>query len=276
MSEKTLQKKNRRKALSITFIMGLSIIILLFSLGLTYHEPPIIHGVKVSFGNSDVQNNLMNSTPETQSVLPPKPSLVQSSPEIVENSALQETDVVYTDDQSEVNIDEQLANSTNEVENSVSEEQAEEKSEELFISEQTRKLVSNLVNNQDQEGESDADDRIIQDQGIVEGDPYANTYYDEKNSSGSGRSHGLNGRSLVDRGKQVQKCNEQGIVVVRISVDKAGRVVEALPLARGSTNLHPCLREPAIKTAMLHRWNEDPKAPSNQLGYIVVEFKVSQ
>lgn len=276
MSEKNLEKKNRRKALKITFIVGLSIIILLFSLGLTYYEPPISYGVQVSFGNSAIQKNLLNSKSETQSVLPSKPNLVQSSPEKIEKSEFQETEVVYTDDQSELNIDEQQVDSTNEIEESKPEEQVEEKPKEPVISDQTRNLVSNLVNNQDAEGESDTDDTIIQNQGIVEGDPYANTYYDDENSRGAGRSHGLNGRSLIDRGKQVQKCNEQGIVVVRISVDKTGRVVEALPLAKGSTNLHPCLREPAIKTAMLHRWNEDPKAPSKQLGYIVVEFKVSQ
>lgn len=276
MSEKNLEKKNRRTALKITFIVGLSIIILLFSLGLTYYEPPISYGVQVSFGNSDIQKNLLNSKSETQSVLPSKPNLVQSSPEKIEKSEFQENDVVYTDDQSELSIDEQLVDSTNAIEESKPEEQVEEKPKESVISEQTRNLVSNLVNNEDEEGESDIDDTIMQNQGIVEGDPYASSYYDEQNSSGAGRSHGLNGRSLIDRGKQVQKCNEQGIVVVRISVDKTGRVVEAVPLAKGSTNLHPCLREPAIKTAMLHRWNEDPKAPSKQLGYIVVEFKISQ
>ena len=276
MSEKNLEKKNRRTALKITFIVGLSIIILLFSLGLTYYEPPISYGVQVSFGNSDTQKSLLNSKSETQSVLPSEPNLVQSSPEIVEKSELQETDVVYTDDQSVLSIDEQLVDSTNEIEESKTTKQIEEKPKEPVISEQTRNLVSNLVNNEDEEGESDTDDTIMQNQGIAEGDPYANSYYDEKNSSGAGRSHGLNGRSLIDRGKQVQKCNEQGIVVVRISVDKTGQVVVAVPIAKGSTNLHPCLREPAIKTAMLHRWNEDPKAPSKQLGYIVVEFKISQ
>jgi hypothetical protein len=52
-------------------------------------------------------------------------------------------------------------------------------------------------------------------------DPYANSYY------GTGAQleaelASLNGRSISSRGKEVQKCNEFGTVVVQITVNRNG------------------------------------------------------
>jgi outer membrane biosynthesis protein TonB len=38
---------------------------------------------------------------------------------------------------------------------------------------------------------------------------------------------GLNGRSISSRGKEVQKCNEFGTVVVQITVNRNGNVIAA-------------------------------------------------
>ena len=93
--------------------------------------------------------------------------------------------------------------------------------------------------------------------------------------SGSG-GYGLNGRSLISKGAVRQECNEDGRVVVRILVDRNGKVVQATPGVKGTTNNAPCLLEPARKTALLHKWNLDAKAPSQQIGFVVVNFKLGQ
>ena len=86
--------------------------------------------------------------------------------------------------------------------------------------------------------------------------------------------YGLRGRSLVNKGKVQQECNEEGTVVVKIEVDKSGKVIKATPGVQGTTNTHPCLLEPARRTAFLHKWNFDSKAPSRQIGFVVVNFKL--
>ena len=65
-------------------------------------------------------------------------------------------------------------------------------------------------------------------------------------------------------------------MVVRITVDQQGNVVNAEPGVKGSTNVHPCLLTPARKTALLHKWFPDANAPSKQVGFVVINFKLSE
>jgi hypothetical protein len=53
-----------------------------------------------------------------------------------------------------------------------------------------------------------------------------NSYYGS-GGTGNGSSWGLNGRSISSRGKEVQKCNEFGTVVVQITVNRSGNVIAA-------------------------------------------------
>lgn len=113
-------------------------------------------------------------------------------------------------------------------------------------------------------------------QGKPNGDPYATSYYGSPGSGSGTGDYGLNGRSLVNKGKVKQECNEEGRVVVKIIVDRNGKVVSADPGQKGTTNTHPCLMEPAKKTAFMHRWNLDSNAPSQQVGFVVVSFKLGE
>ena len=53
-----------------------------------------------------------------------------------------------------------------------------------------------------------------------------------------------------------------------------GNVINAEPGVKGSTNVHPCLLEPAKRTAFLHKWFSDENAPDSQTGFVVVNFKL--
>ncbi|MET2984433.1 energy transducer TonB [Aureibaculum conchae] len=117
----------------------------------------------------------------------------------------------------------------------------------------------------------DGDDNGSGDKGSLDGNPYGNSYYGS--GSGSGGGYGLNGRNLTKSGQGFkQDCNEYGKVVVRIEVDKNGRVIKATPGVKGSTNTDPCLLAPAKKSAMSFRWNADSKAPTKQIGFVIVSF----
>lgn len=124
---------------------------------------------------------------------------------------------------------------------------------------------------------SEGDDNRAGDKGQPDGDPYATSYYGSPGSgSGGSGGYGLNGRSLVSKGKVQQECNEAGRVVVRIVVDKNGKVISAKAGVKGTTNNSPCLLEPARKTAFKHKWNLDSNAPSQQVGFVVVNFKLGE
>jgi len=123
---------------------------------------------------------------------------------------------------------------------------------------------------------SEGDDNRAGDKGSPDGDPYATSYYGSPGSGSGTGGYGLNGRSLVSRGKVPQECNEAGRVVVKIVVDKNGNVISAEPGVKGTTNNSKCLLEPAKKTAFKHKWNLDSNAPSQQVGFVVVNFKLGE
>ncbi len=123
---------------------------------------------------------------------------------------------------------------------------------------------------------SEGDDNRAGDKGFADGDPYATSYYGSPGSGSGTGGYGLNGRSLSSKGAVKQECNEEGRVVVKIIVDRNGNVVSAQPGVKGTTNNSPCLLEPAKKTAFKHKWNQDSNAPSQQVGFVVVNFKLGE
>ena len=106
------------------------------------------------------------------------------------------------------------------------------------------------------------------------GNPYSNTYYNQTGLTAENVGFGLSGRNLESNGSVEHVCDQEGKVVVRITVNKLGNVVSAEAGVKGSTNVHPCLLEPAKKTAFLHKWFSDENAPEFQIGFVVVNFKL--
>ncbi|MCF8361539.1 MAG: hypothetical protein K9G70_02845 [Prolixibacteraceae bacterium] len=89
---------------------------------------------------------------------------------------------------------------------------------------------------------------------------------------GEGISFDLSGRSAVNITKPSYPGQEEGVVVVRITVDKYGRVTKAEPGARGSTSIDPGLLNAAKKAALSTRFNQDNEAPAFQTGTITYRF----
>lgn len=108
-------------------------------------------------------------------------------------------------------------------------------------------------------------------QGSSEGAANA-TKYGPGNSSGNGPSYSLDGRSGVSLPKPVYTENEDGIVVVQITVDKNGIVTKAEPGVKGSNTANPRLIAAARKAALLARFNADPNAAAFQVGTITYRF----
>lgn len=94
--------------------------------------------------------------------------------------------------------------------------------------------------------------------------------------SGTGGGHGysLSGRKATSRPAPQNNCNEAGTIVVRVTVDRNGNVISALPGVKGSTNSSSCLKNIAKDAAMRTKWEPKSSAPDNQIGSIVYNFKL--
>lgn len=98
--------------------------------------------------------------------------------------------------------------------------------------------------------------------------------------SGGGKGRGvgdyqLGGRKPLTRPQPAYDCNEQGTVVVSISVDRSGRVIEATPGARGTTNTAQCLTAKARSAALQTKFEAKEDAPDKQVGKIIYNFKLT-
>lgn len=111
-------------------------------------------------------------------------------------------------------------------------------------------------------------------QGTPTGDPNAGTYGPGggTGSRGSGISYSLSGRSATSTPKPNYPGREEGTVVVKITVDRNGRVTAAEPGQRGTTTMNPDLHDAAKRAALQAKFNVDENAPAFQTGTITYRF----
>lgn len=98
--------------------------------------------------------------------------------------------------------------------------------------------------------------------------------------SGSGRGTGvgsyeLAGRKAINKAKPAYPCNEQGTVVVQISVNASGKVIAATPGYRGTNNTAQCLLQAARVAALAWTFDANPSAPEKQVGKLIFNFKLT-
>jgi len=89
---------------------------------------------------------------------------------------------------------------------------------------------------------------------------------------GNGVSYSLDGRSAQSLPKPSYPGNEEGVVVVQVTVNKSGVVTKAEAGVRGSNTADPELIAAARKAALQARFNVDDNAPAFQTGTITYRF----
>jgi len=112
-------------------------------------------------------------------------------------------------------------------------------------------------------------------QGVPTGDPNSNNYGQGgsgNGSKGSGPSFSLAGRSASSLPKPNYPGDDQGIVVVKITVDKNGNVTAAEPGVKGTTIMNEKFWAEAKQAALKARFNTDNNAPAYQQGTISYKF----
>lgn len=289
-----LDTRHKKKSFTLTTLLLSALLLLLFYIGLTYLDPPIENGIAVNFGTMDfgsgeVQPKEKIRAEPREAVSEPVQQVqeVQPQQETVEEAPVEK--VMTSDDEESIKIKQQQeakrkAEEAAEKAKAEAERIAREKreAEEQKRQEQEAKkknidaLIGGIGKSDGTATGSEGDDNRQGDKGQPDGDPYATSYYGAPGSGSGTGGYGLSGRSLVSKGKVQQECNEEGRVVVRIVVGRNGQVIQATPGVKGTTNNAPCLLEPAKETALQHRWNPDSNAPAEQIGFVVVNFKLGQ
>jgi outer membrane biosynthesis protein TonB len=272
-----LKTKHQQKSAIITSILLVLFVFLIFNYGMTYLDPPEEYGLAINFGDS----NFGKGKPVQETKKEPTPKVVEKE-EVVEE--VEETpkeiikEEVITDD---TNKEAPVVEKTKEIEKKPAEKVEKE---EVFKekpkpkpSKETTDALNSLLNGNTSNGSKngEGDDAKEGVKGNKNGDKNANNFYGNTNV-GSGGNYNLAGRKALSKPKKQPDCQEEGIVVVRITVNKNGQVIKAIPGVKGSTNTAACLLKPAKEAALQTTWNSDDKAPSNQVGTIVYKFSLIQ
>ena len=287
--------ENKKKSLVLTTALFVLLFLLFFYLKFSNQiELPLLEGgggggaVAVNFGDSDV-----GSGDNFQSV-----EKVLSAPKQTQPTPSAEKEIIVSDNDDAPAIAEVKK---------PSEKPKKVEIEKPVVkvtpkpSKSTSDALSNLLNGSNSSG--DGDDKEAGNKGKSNGDKNASGYnggggsgtgsgggngsgqgigtgsgYGSGSGSGTGNGNGnyqLGNRKALSKPQPNYVCDEQGIVVVQISVDQSGKVISANPGIRGTTNAAKCLLDQAKIAALNTKWQSDASAPEKQVGKIIYNFKLT-
>jgi len=292
---KYLETIHQRNSARITVLIVLLLFLLLFFVGPPYLDPPEEYGVAVNFGTTDVgSGNKPLSQPreavEEQVVEESQPEETEVTPTESAESTPKTEDVLTQEEAEAIAIKKQKEAEAKAKADAEAKAKAEaeriarekREAEERTKREQAEKvknldnLIGGVKNSNGTDDGGEGDDTVGGNKGQLDGDPYAPSYFGGSGPGKGGVGYGLGGRGKPSRQIYKQDCNEYGLVVVRIEVNRQGKVVKATPGIRGTTNTAPCLLEPAKKIALSHKWPADSNAPTTQIGFVSINFDIGQ
>ena len=254
-------KKDKRKGILGTILFhGLLLVAFLF-MGLTYQiPPPPEEGISINFGSSDEGLGEIEpeSTEETTEIVEEEviEQQIESSEEIVTQSETETPAVEKTEEKEKV---------------VKKEEPKEEVIEEEKPEVNKKALYPGKKKNENQsEGEKGEEGN----QGVVDGDPNSDVY-DGGGIGEDGTAYQLGGRKVEFKAKPIYNLQVEGKVVVAITVDRLGNVINATPGIKGSTTLNKQLLQRAKTAALKTKFDPKQTAPTNQQGKIIYYFSLN-
>ncbi|OYX26382.1 MAG: energy transducer TonB [Flavobacteriales bacterium 32-35-8] len=281
---KFLETKHEKDSAKLTTLITAILILLLFVVGAPYMDPPIEYGVAVNFGTTDFGKGDVQplepiksepkdiNEPYQPDVSKAEPTKASESKEEVLTQENEEAIAIKKQKQAEANA-KAIADAKAKAE---ADRIAKEKQEQDDKKRKLDALIGGVSKSEGTATGGEGNDNKAGDKGQLDGDPYAPSYFGSGGSGSGGVGYGLNGRGRATYNTLKQNCNESGMVIVRITVNRNGNVIEAEPGVKGTTNTAPCLLEPAKKIALSHKWQPDPNAPTKQIGFVKVNFQLGQ
>ncbi|MFB9055093.1 energy transducer TonB [Formosa undariae] len=293
---KYLETKHERNSATITLLISVILLLLMFVMGPPYMDPPEEYGVAINFGTTDfgsgnVQPNEpiksepvnVNKVPEEVTEPEPVKPVPAEASQVKENVLTEdnaEAVAIKKQKEADAKAKKDAENKAKAVADAKVKAEAERVAKEQREKEEKKKKLDALIGGVSKSDGtakgSEGNDNKVGDKGQLDGDPYAPSYFGGAGSGSGGVGYGLNGRGKANFNIVKQDCNESGLVVVRIEVNQQGVVTKAEPGVRGTENTSKCLMEPAQKIAMSHRWKPDPDAPARQIGFVSINFSVGQ
>lgn len=276
---KYFETKYEKDSARITALFAVILILLIFIVGPKYIDPPLEYGIAVNFGTTDYgSGNIQPKKPiksEVKEVIK-QPEVKESQPEASKPQEANE-DVVTQNNEESIALKKKKEAETKAKAKAKAEAEhiAKEKRELEEKKKKLDALIGRIGKSDGTDTGSEGDDNQAGDKGQLDGDPYAPSYFGEPGLGGGGTGYGLRGRGRPTKSKVIPECDEEGSVVVEIQVNREGKVVNAVPGKRGTTG-NICLYDAAKKTALTYKWPSDSKAPFKQVGFVVINFSVSQ
>lgn len=244
-----------------TIIFHVLIGILFILLGFSTPLPlPVEEGIMINFGTD--ATGFGSVEPERIEKVVPTPHESQ-----LVSSDNAEEEIITQDIEDAASIETPKNETTQE---KPKEEVAEQKEPE----EEVREVNKNALfpGNQTQNNTSNGEGITEGDgnQGDIDGSIDSDNY--SRGNGGKGVSFSLNGRSAKSLPKPEYRQQEQGKVVVEVTVDRYGNVKNATPGAKGTTTTDKVLWNAAKKAAMQTKFNINSNAPEFQRGTITYHF----
>ena len=272
---------HKKKSSLLTLVILIVFIWGIFSFGMQYQDPPEEYGIAINFGTSNQGYEIPND------ILPSKESSEQVQEEVQEEK-MEET----IEDISEETIKEEVVTQTEkeapviekpeevevkEVEKKEKPKKEKPKPKPKKPSKNTLEAFDNLLKGDTSDGNKagEGNDAVSGSKGDKKGDPTSTKYYGNTGKSGD-PNYNLTGREALLKPKEQPNCEEEGVVVVSIEVDKYGTVIKAVSGVKGTTNSANCLLKPAREAALRTTWNADPNAPTKQKGTIIYKFSLTK
>jgi len=255
-------KKSETYGLIGTVLMHVLIILCLVLFGFTQSKPvpTLDEGLTVNFGNIDEAEGLFEpagepTNPESEAI--PEP-VVENKPEKALISQSHEPSVSLEDKKAK------------EVERAKQKEKQIVKSQEQRAA-SIRNQAANAFGSAGGKGNSQGTGSGVGNQGATNGDPKSNNYV------GGGTGYGqfsLNGRNLNGGLPRPSfSIQEEGTVVVRITVNPKGNVIATSISLKGTNTDNSTLRNAALSAAKLARFN-NIEGNQNQSGTITYHFRL--
>ena len=272
-----LDTQHKRKSAAITAVILILFILGIFNFGMQYLDPPEEYGVAINFGDMNVGSGIsvLKSQKAVSKEVIKTPAVTSPLKEVAKESLAEK--IITEETTKEVPIVGKVAKEKPTLVQDVVQKEAPKVVAKQKPSKENLDALNKLLNGNSSDGKpkGEGDDAVNGVKGDKDGEPISSKYYGNT-GSGIGGNYNLKGRKALSKPKKQPDCQEEGLVVVRITVAKNGKVVSAIPGVKGTTNTAPCLLKPAKEAALSTIWNSDEAAPKIQTGTIIYKFSLSK
>ncbi len=245
--------RNKRYAILGTVLFHLVLAVLFYFFGLkTPVPPPKEKMVSIAMELGQNRAGSGNTEANVQETEEPSSEQAQNQPETTNETKT--TEKVATQKEAPTSL------------KNAEEKKTKQKKEQEVDEEQS--LVEKALEGNGKGGGGEGDDQVAGNEGDPEGQPKG------RGTLGGWGEWKLSGRKIKKHSKPEKHKNEEGVVVLKIWVDRSGKVVRTSFNASKSTTTSQYLKDLAVDAAKRWKFNQEQDAAVEQVGEIAIDFTV--